>query len=173
MNPQRLLTLRIIHAALLLGCVSFGAVIVFIRLQQQQPLAPNPPMLSYIGIAVAVSTVLAFLIVPSMLLNGWRRRLARGESPFPVTIQPAPAKDDDDAQYATILQTHFIIRAALLEGTIFYQLIAYLVEGQPWTLGLAVFFWLVLLAKFPTDTGTRRWIEAQRDQVELLRKSGT
>lgn len=158
-SAQRLLTLRIIHLALALGCLVFAVVALY---QRQQPRAvppPPSPMVSYVGIAFTVAAGLAYLVVPGMLLGGWRRRLARGEQ--------------TETDYWNLLQTHFIVGAALLEGTVFFQLVAYLTEGQPWTLGIALFFWLLLLLKFPTESGARRWIETQRDQVELLRNSVT
>ena len=54
----------------------------------------------------------------------------------------------------------------------FDQLAAYLVEGQPWTLGLAAFFWLWLASKFPTAAGMRAWVQTQLDLIDQQRRSG-
>ncbi len=165
-SAQRLLTLRIIHIALLVGCLTFGVIAVVVGEQAQPAVLPDPPLLSHVGIVFAGLVGLAYLLVPAMMLNSWRHRLARGEA------NAVPAGDDADSPYWDFLQTHFIVGAALLESVVFFQLLVYLSEKQPWSLGVAAFFWLLLLLKFPTEMGTRRWIETQRDRVALLRNSG-
>ena len=52
------------------------------------------------------------------------------------------------------------------------NLCAYLLEGEPWSLGIAAAFFLCLAAQFPTEGGVRRWTERQREAIEQLRREG-
>src|SRR5262249_25101156 len=155
--PQRLMTLRIIHAALVMGCLFFAGMAVFMR--QQQPAVPvDPPMVSYLGVGMALMTGMTYLFLPNMIVANCGPQMAGADEP--------QASSADVTGYWNILQSSFIVGAALLEGTIFFQLVAYLLEGQPWTLGVAGVFWLGLVLKFPTESGCTRWMETQRDLIE-------
>jgi hypothetical protein len=46
------------------------------------------------------------------------------------------------------------------------QLIAYLTEGQPFSLGLGLGFLVLLLVRFPTRDGLERWLTNQQMLLE-------
>jgi hypothetical protein len=156
------MTLRIIHAALLMGCLAFAVIAVVLRQQQAAP-PVDPPVVSMIGIGISVVAAASYLIVPNLMVAGWRRRVAQTESADTGSA---------DGRFWDVLNTHFIVGAALLEGVIFFLLVAYLIEGQPWTLGVAAFFWLVLASRYPTEAGMRRWLETQLELIEQGRRGG-
>src|SRR4051794_40205517 len=76
-SPQRLMTLRIIHASLLMGCAAFGAVAFLLRQQGQMPARPpGPPIVSYAGAGMAAMMAVLFFVVPGSIVTAWRRRMA-------------------------------------------------------------------------------------------------
>lgn len=65
-----------------------------------------------------------------------------------------------------LYQTPTIVQQALLEGAAFFQVIAYLLEGQPLNLGLTLGLILRLTLLFPKREAVERWIGTQRDRME-------
>ena len=51
-------------------------------------------------------------------------------------------------------------------GTIFFETIAYFVEGTEWALGVAALFLAALALLFPTRERVERWIRAQQELVD-------
>jgi hypothetical protein len=160
----RLRVMRIVHGALCLGVVIFAVVVVLARMDvvplggAAQLLPPAVPLVSYIGVAFAGIIFAVFLILPGILESAWRKQVGR-----PGSDGGAPD------QWWALYQTRLIMRSALLEGAAFFQLIAYLIEGQPWSLGVGLGLLVVLLTQFPTRGGVEWWVESQRD---LARQGG-
>jgi hypothetical protein len=165
---------------MLSGCLLFAVVVVAVRAGLGYPHA-DPPMVGYVGVAVALLTGAAYLFVPGVILDGWRRRVAR--SPDAPSTEPPPhgwqafreaaermatTRSGGDPYWA-MLVTDFSIGAGLLEGTLFLQLVAYMIEGWPWSLVLAAFFGVGLLLKFPTRDWMGRYLQMQRDLVDHVR----
>ena len=155
----RLLTMRVIHLALVAGCLSFAAIVIYLRSQPGAAVA-ELPVLSFAGIALATMTAMAAVVVPGMLAANARRELAPGDVSAPET----------DPRWWNLYQTRLIIVAALLEGTVFFQLVAFLVEGMPWNLGLGAVFLVGLALLFPTRERVERWIRAQHEMAEQERR---
>src|SRR5207247_2639708 len=99
-------------------------------------------------------------VVPNVLAANWRQKIAQGVDPLTTTrppesileeggpVPPPPSvreAPERSARWWALYQVRLIITAAMLEGVIFFQLIAYLIEGVAWSLGLAALF-LVALA---------------------------
>jgi hypothetical protein len=77
----------------------------------------------------------------------------------------------DAGSLMAVFQGKIIVGAAMLEGGAFFAAIAYLVEGGPIALALAVVLWLGIAAHFPTLPRVIGWIERQLewlDQERLL-----
>jgi hypothetical protein len=70
---------------------------------------------------------------------------------------------EDPGRLWTLYQTRLILVAALLEGAGFMQAIFYLMEGQTFSLAVALVLlaWLALL--FPTRAGVEEWVERQQE----------
>ena len=58
-----------------------------------------------------------------------------------------------------VYQTKTIIGAAMIEGAAFLNLVAYLLEGNPITLGLGLGLAVVIAALFPSPSRVANWIE--------------
>jgi hypothetical protein len=160
----QLRTMRIILVALCLGVLGFLAVALVVRSNQVNPPPPAVPLISYVGIAFAAGMLLLVWVVPAFFEAAWRRQIARGSWPVDSRTGGGPPPDEVSRWWA-LYQTRMLIRAAPVESAAFLNLIAYLVEGQAFSLGIAVGLLLVLVSQFPTREGVERWIDAQRDRV--------
>jgi hypothetical protein len=151
----RLRVMRILHAALCLGVLFFLGIVLALAPLIKPP--PEVPLISYViaGFAV-VSCALAWLM-PTVGTPSARRRQ--------TTDQP----DSDRDRWWELYQTRLILRCAPLEGGAFAQLIAYLLEGQPFILGLGVALFLLLAVQFPTRERVERWVEVQEDLARQAR----
>jgi hypothetical protein len=171
----RLRAMRIIHGALVASSLTF-AVIAFV-LGQQGLLPPvADAILAYVGAAFAAVIALASLVLPPLIAAGWRRQVARGVSPVAAVRAYRPGYEmpavGSDPHWWGLYQTQFLIRAALLESAVFFLLVAYLMTGAGWTLGVAAFFLLWLALLFPTLGRVQRWVQAQKDLTAQVRGTG-
>ncbi len=168
---DRLRTMRLIHASLLMGCSTFAVIALVLRQQQAAPV-PEQPMLSFVGLALAGSTGLALLLVPNAVTASWRKTIARGIFPLSTTpMTDAASGSGQSIGWWGLYQTRLIITAALIEGVIFFELLAYLTEGPPWNLAMAALFLVGLALLFPTQERVERWIRTQQELVEQQKRT--
>ncbi|MBI1917749.1 MAG: hypothetical protein HYS12_23895 [Planctomycetes bacterium] len=164
-------TMRFIHASVLMGCLIFAGIAIVLRQQQGGPV-PEPPMLSFVGLALAGSTGLALLIVPNAVAASWRKKIARGISSLSTMPMPDPASDSGQSiGWWGLYQSRLIITAAPMEGVVFLALHAYLAEGPPWILGVGALFFVGLALLFPTQDRVERWIRTQQELVEQEKRT--
>ncbi len=184
LGPQ-VRTMQIITGALVIGLVSFLGIVLFLPARQKAgppgP-APNPaqaraqaqPVISYAAVAFAVMALPMSLLVPSVVVKGGRKQIAEGMWTPPArgtgTVPPGPF--GDTFRLASVYQSALIIGAALNEGPAFFALIAYMIEGLPVILGLAVLLILGVAVRFPTHTRVEQWIDAQKELVIQERQAG-
>lgn len=57
---------------------------------------------------------------------------------------------------------HIIVEYALLEGACFMNIVAYILERNWWSLGIAGVFVLFMLSNFPTETRFKHYAETQQ-----------
>jgi hypothetical protein len=158
----RLRTMRIILVALCLGVL--GMLVIVLTMGFNRP-PPVVPVISYVGLALAVGMLLFMWVVPGFIEAAWRRQIARGNWPVANSRADEEHPSDDDSRWWMLYQTRMLIRAAPVEGAAFFNLIAFLVAGQAFSLGIALGLLLVLISLFPTRDGVARWIETQRERV--------
>jgi tellurite resistance protein TehA-like permease len=162
-------TMRIIVAALVAGVVTFLVIAVYLRQAGRMPAPPEMPTITYIAVPFGLSVVAAYSFLPNAVAAGARRRIAQGiwyRGPHaPALGRPL----SDREKLLVVYNTRLIVGAALLESVAFYLLIAYLLEGIPWSLAGAVLFAGGIAAQFPTRPGVERWLEAQMDLLQQER----
>jgi hypothetical protein len=146
--------MRIIHASLCLGLIVFLIVVLAVRGSGTMAPPPEVPIISYIAVAFAVIQGAASFLLPLLLEVVWRKQAAQSG---------APAKTN--SFWWIYYQTRMIMRAALLEGAGFFLAIAYLVEGQAFTIAAAVILLGLLLLLRPTRDSVDQWVQVQRDAV--------
>jgi hypothetical protein len=160
--PQRLLVMRIIHAALCMGVVTATAVLAVLRQSSNQP-PPPAPVISWFGIGFAAVAIVLSFVMPRIVVSNWLRQ-------WVATHGPETTGADDEAPLWTTYQASLIVGMALLEGAALFQAIAYLSEGQPISLGTVAILLLIMLTRWPTRTGIENWISAQREQIMRMRQ---
>lgn len=168
-SPVR--TMQIICGSLIGGVVMFLGIAVFLRTQGGVGGGLPQPILSFVALLFSCATVAASLFVPNLTINTARRQIARG------TWQPAPRTPaglvpaTDEGKLLTVYQTAMLIRAALYEGTAFFWIIVYLVEGNTWALLGAGLFLAGVALQFPSRDGVEQWLMAQLQQLEEDRRT--
>lgn len=130
---ERVRAMQIIVFALAMGVVTFGVVVALVI----QPKQTEEVFLAYVGAAAGAIAIPAALVVPRIFA-----------SQQPITPQTYQAK--------------IIIGAAILEGTAFLNLTAYMIEGHLYSLAVAGVLLLLILMHFPTVGGVEDWLTARK-----------
>src|SRR5205814_655151 len=112
-SSQRLMTLRIIHLALLMGCGTFGVCVYVMRQQGLRAAPPDPPILGYVGAGLAALMAVLFIVLPPAIVAAWRRRMATEQAA--KTVRP----EDFETGCWNMFQFKFIFGAVQLEVAIF------------------------------------------------------
>lgn len=160
---QAVRTMQIIAGALMMGLMTFGCVTIVLN-GSGEPKAPQQPLLTYMGAGLALLlTLTRFAIVPfitkSQISALTKNRDASGDASEWKQRQP----------YFMAYQTGIIIGFAMLEGPGFFNLIAYLSEGQTLSLGVVAGLLLLMAATFPTRGKIDSWVD---DQLRLKQFEG-
>lgn len=163
---SRLRTLQLILVALTSWASIFLVITLFLRLSGDRP-NPFPTLaLTHVGLFVTASILLAYVFVPGKMVALRRRQLAQGKglgtpnTPIPTGL-PVPL-----GVWCDLFAQQMILGSALLEGTAFYWLITYLLEGSPWSLGIAAVCIGGMALRFPTRGRLERWIDQQLDLLQ-------
>lgn len=136
---------KIIGLALALGVAVFLAVVIVVR--KDKPPQGNA-LLSYMGVCFAVVCLGAAAFVPTMIARAGVQSMA-----------DAPSIE----KLATVFQTSFIVRAALIEGAAFLNGTFYLIYGD-WLNCLVTLILLGLLIYFiPTKARFLNWVRRIRE----------
>lgn len=150
-NPRpQVITMQIIAGALIVGVVTFAAITLFLG-AWNEPEMEGP--LKYLGVVVAVATLVPFVLVPSLITLERVQKTLSGQGQRP---------EDQTGVLLGVYQTRMIVRLALLEGAAFLNLIAFLGEHAQWSLGVVAALVTAMLAIFPTRGGVESWVEAER-----------
>ena len=70
-----------------------------------------------------------------------------------------------EEKFLLTYQSRLIVRAALLEGAAFFNLIAFIINHEWWSFAIAAVFAAINLSTFPSRDGLLSWID---QQIELL-----
>lgn len=153
-SAPMLLIIQIVVSMLLSGVFILAVVAYVVRMRDPAPLAPNPPLVSYMALGFApIMLAVRAVLVPIVARAGRKKLLASA----PVTVK----------QLMEQFSARTIMGSALLESSAFFLLVAYLVEGQPWTLGGGLTMAGLLAAlQFPTRARVEAAIAADRQAIE-------
>jgi hypothetical protein len=146
----RVRVMQVVVGALLFGVAFFALIAVSIRQQQNNP-PPAVPMISYMAIGFAVAVFAARLFVLPMVQAAAQKN-------------PALQAGTDLNRWLTLYLTRMVVGAALFEAAAFLSLMAYMIEGTPWTFVLAALLWFAMAwLHFPTRERVAAWIAEQQD----------
>ena len=155
---------KIIVAALVMGQMIFAVIVISVRFQQP-PAAST--LLSYMSLGMAVVMLAVRAVVGSTTAAAQRRQIANGTWTMGPQRGSLPVELTDGDRLLFALQAKTIVQAALLEGSSFFALIAFLVEGQAWTLLVPGILLTILLGSFPTYERAENWVKQQLELIEL------
>lgn len=165
-------TLQIVVVALALGCIAFMAIVLFmVGSGGFQPAAPEMPVISYLALAFVALILVVRIVVGTVIVGQGCAKIARADSRS--SSQSGDESNADDL--AALVQIHCtktIVGAALFEGVSFFLLIAYLVEGLPIVLDVAMATIVCIPLHFPTSGRMAYWIESKSDFVDQQRQFG-
>jgi hypothetical protein len=164
-------TLQIIVAALSFGCFSFLIIAVFATGNFNK--AVQQPTLTYIALAMAAMMLSVWAILPGIIVAQGRKNIQRillseAKQTSENSAADKTEKENTKAQALLyLLQTKTIVACALLEGTVFFLLIAYVVEHSMLSIAAAIALLLLLLAQMPTIGRVTNWIENQLSLMDV------
>ena len=141
--PSMIRKSQLIAVALMLGVIAFGLIAVFIG----GKVKPATPIMAYLAVAFAAQVIALRFFIPGLV----------------VKSQLEEMKDEGTSSVAERLQGLFqikvIIGMALLEGAALFNLIAYIANGQWFSLATAGFLLVLIGMMFPTMHAFESWIE--------------
>ena len=135
---QHLRLMQIIVLAMAAGVLTFIGIMPFLAAGRGG--GPLPLGLSYadVGMAIAALAVAAWLVVPSLIANSMRQAIADGKPLTYRSTRPVAPEIGDVEPLINMYRTRLIVGGAFLEGAAFFNAIAYMLDGSPRSLGVAV-----------------------------------
>jgi hypothetical protein len=170
--------LQSIVAAMCAGMLIFLVIALSMAPLLKPPAAIRPISITLIAFAFVGLAQIARAILLWKITTKARREILSGTyTPLDPRrrISSVPVEDGGcrDAKYLLpVFQAKTIMSAALFEGCGFFAAIAYLLEGSPVGLGLALALILGVAAHFPTRSRAIGWVERQLEivgQEKMLR----
>lgn len=160
-NPPGTSDLRtalIIRAALIMGIFTFLGILVV--LNQKTTEVPDSTetkkIITYAATAYGILTFVVALILPPILDNGIRKRIA---------LLQSQSTEENLAKLARGWLTRTIIEGALLEGAALFCLIAFFLEKMPLSIITAGLLTLEMALSLPTINRGRQWIDRQNCEM--------
>ena len=151
-GPQVKSTIRvcqIITSALMIGVMVFGIIATVIGSRG----GPRAPMLAYVGVLIAVQIVALRFFIPGLFIKTQIKSVKHSEL------------EQVSERLPQLYQTQLIIALAMLEGSAFFNLIAYLIEGNWFSLGIAGFMLALMALMFPTENRFESWAESVAENL--------
>ncbi len=166
---KALMTLRIIWGALIQGVVIFAVIALVVR-RDKGIVAANAFDMSNVlvpfGLGLAALQLVLSFVVPPFIAKAALSKLgrdAKGAKAEPGWEEWPPRAP----VFWPVFQTSFIIRAALLEGAGFFNLIAYLITGSAVSITASAVIIASLLALFPNEQSIRSWMEQANTDSDM------
>jgi hypothetical protein len=165
-------TLQIIVLALAAGVLSFALVAFFLTGGGLKPWNANA-WLSLLMAVISLTMIPARLFVPALIVQAGRRSIASGAGE-PVTRRSGVPSlpDTEEGKLLSVYLTQTIFGSAILEGAAFLNLVAFLQEGQLYSLILGLLLLAGLLAGVPTLHSLESWLERQLRRMQESRDLG-
>jgi hypothetical protein len=162
--PFKVGVMQIIIGGLALGCVFFLMIAVLAGLNFQN--AAPATGLTYIALATAGVILVLWSLVPGIVVSQGRKKILQsppisGQTDDKDAVVEKQAENSLADALVQLLQTKTIIACAMLEGVIFFLLIAYMIERSSLSIIAAVALLILLLAHMPTIGRVAAWVEKQ------------
>ncbi len=170
-------TLQIVVGALIAGTVGFLVVVLVVFTTEDR--GDAAPVITYVAVAFAVTTLIARIVTPGIIIARGRRAIARGtwrltqgSAAPPARIAELLERTGDAGKLGILFNISTIVAAALLEGAAFFAIVAYMMEHSVLSLIVAVVLIFGLATHVPTRSRLIHWIEDQLAQLQQERHLG-
>ena len=164
--------LGVIVAALVTGCLIFLLTTISIGQFGKPPDGPVPVM-AYTVCGLLAMVAVLWVVIMKVIAAKARHEIVNGTyETFDPRQTAATAGDvaERDARYLLpVYQLKTIMSAAIFEGLGFFATIAYLIERNPISLGVAIAMIVGVAAHFPTQGRIVGWVQRQLEAVEVER----
>jgi hypothetical protein len=145
----------------------FFVIVVFVL----KPQGNNAALLNtYLALGAGCLAIVMSFIVPNLIMSSTKKSLIKGK---PINL-PENYKGTTNVGFLGPLvgryQTKLIIGMAILEGAAFYNLIAYMMEGQQISLVMTGLLVAIMATKFPTRGGLENWLTDEAKSIDELWK---
>jgi hypothetical protein len=141
--------IAMIHSGRLIvcGCVLGLLVFIFIASIAGENARSLEPILAFLAVAFAAQVTALRLFLPDLFVKSQVKALKDGGVRSIAGKLPG------------LFQTRLIIAMALLEGAALFNLIAYVLNGQWFSMATAAFMLVLIGMMFPTSHGYKKWVE--------------
>ncbi|MBR9801660.1 hypothetical protein GYB59_08155 [bacterium] len=150
-TPASNQTAMIIAAGLVGGVVTFAIVATTMA----PPAPKEPDVVSLVMAGVGAFTFLASFIIPGLISGAMLQQLQQ------------KGTAGDEQQLLQVYQTRMIMRLAMLEGGAFANLVAYMTQGQQWSLIIVAWLVATMLMFFPTPGRINNWIQQRKELLQF------
>jgi hypothetical protein len=165
--------LQIIVGALIAGVLAFAVVALAMggtrQAGDQQHGAGG--LISMVAAGLAVMMVVTRETVGPLMANAQVRQIAAGTwpGPGPAAGAAAPGQAADAGRLLAVFRAVTIVQTALPEAAAIFNILAYLLEGEVWSLAIAAGLVLWMALSLPTRGRVMQWLDRQMEALEQLR----
>lgn len=149
--------MQIVTFALAFGSAFVTGIMLFIN---KGDINGQPEFLSIIGFAMAAAHFVAHAIVPKFVT-------AKQLDSVSKTELKAMSVEDQQMTIVTSTRTGHIIGSAILEGAVFLNAIAYLLEKWVGSVAIAGVFIVLIILRTPTVFGTQNKVNDRLREIEM------
>lgn len=152
-------TMRWIAVALITGPVIFMVIVVLLRTRPMWPARSiTAPFLTYAALGFGAVQLVLQAVLPNRQAAQGCREIGRGAR-FEPYLDAVPS-------LWSVYQRRLLLGMGLLEGPVFFLMLAYLLEGEVSGFVVAGLFLVGIIAWFPTRGRVDSWVEQQRERLQ-------
>lgn len=149
--------MQFITFALAFGSAFVTGIMLFIN---KGNINGQPELVSIIGFAMAAAHFIAHAIVPKFVMAKQLESISKTE------LQ-AMSAEDQKMTIVTSMRTGHIVGSAILEGAVFLNAIAYLLEEWVGSVAIAGVFVVLIILRTPTVFGTQNKVSDRLREIEM------
>ena len=136
--------MQVVGGGMVMGCVFFGALTLFVNGISDE-LYEGAGILTHLGVGVGCFILVGSFVIPMMI--GRRQGGSLDE-------------------WIGIFRSKITVGMALCEAGVFFNFIAYFIDQQLMSLGIAVLLMVRLVSQMPTAGGLESWVTERKRSVE-------
>ena len=149
--------MQIVTFALVLSSVLVTGIMFFLNKGQ---INGQPSVVSVIGFAMAAANFVAHAIVPKVVMTKQLESVSKAD------LQ-GMSLEDQQMTVLTSMRSGHIIGSAILEGAVFFNAIAYMVEKWGGSLAIIGVLIVLIILRIPTGYGMQNQVTERLREIEM------